>query len=604
MKKLVEVLFLALGIVVLLHGQIFSQACLTPSKVEVLPVFFVPKNVNGPVQLQKDKLKQHILWSQERYHEMMKFRSTFELADSTPHVYHAINNDAFYKSQADGGASQYVNELLTHYGYTRFDCPYIFLVVYMSPNTLFPVGGGRPINAGFNTGGGVIILSSYELDNTPNFQSTLQHELGHSFGLPHVNTYGYDMNTNSSIMSYNLSHHTNYFNPSPTPGILIPENLRDLSLNKLVFPDMYFDPVVDVPSNYTIFPRIVYLGILDIPNHTDYRLKVKTTSGETFGSRVENMVQHEIKPSIAGMGTTYDANNMWHSGTVTWAEAEVRFPFSVTLDKLGVHSQHSGISHEADSVKIETYSNGAYQLVSLTDLTNVDQYVSFNAATDSIWRFSFRAGVSKYVVVRGLEFFNQIERIFPPLIPYAYQNPFGEQLPDRPTLINPVENFITSEPEVNFDWISDQSNAYRLQIDTNTNFCLPLIDTLLMENLYDEQFPLNNKKYYWRVKGLNNFGEGFGPWSKSGQFFTGKNTDTDDTDPDRFFIYPNPTYDRIQIQYDGNNFETEVWDITGKMVLRTSNSKVIDVGGLPTGVYVLHLKDITFSGKKVFVISR
>jgi hypothetical protein len=60
MKKLVEVLFLALGMVVLLHNQIFSQACLTPSKVEVLPVFFVPKNVNGPVQLQKDKLKQHI----------------------------------------------------------------------------------------------------------------------------------------------------------------------------------------------------------------------------------------------------------------------------------------------------------------------------------------------------------------------------------------------------------------------------------------------------------------------------------------------------------------------------------------------------------------
>lgn len=67
---------------------------------------------------------------------------------------------------------------------------------------------------------------------------------------------------------------------------------------------------------------------------------------------------------------------------------------------------------------------------------------------------------------------------------------------------------------------------------------LLVLDTVLTDNFYDEQFPLYNRKNHWRVKGLNNFGEGFGPWSKTGQFFTGKNTATDDTDPDRLFIYP------------------------------------------------------------------
>ncbi len=94
----------------------------------------------------------------------------------------------------------------------------------MNPNDGWPAGGGRPFNGGFNTGGGIVIMSSNGLDRAPNFQSTLQHELGHAFGLPHVDVYGYDMQTNMSMMSYNPSHHTNGFEPSATPGRFIPED--------------------------------------------------------------------------------------------------------------------------------------------------------------------------------------------------------------------------------------------------------------------------------------------------------------------------------------------------------------------------------------------
>jgi len=41
-------------------------------------------------------------------------------------------------------------------------------------------------NGGCNTAGGMEVMSSNTLDRAPNFQSTLQHEIGHALGLPHV----------------------------------------------------------------------------------------------------------------------------------------------------------------------------------------------------------------------------------------------------------------------------------------------------------------------------------------------------------------------------------------------------------------------------------
>lgn len=575
-----------------LNGQ---NSCLNPSRVEVLPVFFVPQGGTYPVQSQKDSMMHYLNWAQTRYFEMLKFRSTFSIADPLPHVYTGIQNDAFYQSQPDGGAVAYSDELLTHYGYSRFNCPYIFLVVYMSPSVPFPNGGARPLNAGFNTGGGIIILSSFHLDNSPNFESTLQHELGHSFGLPHVDNNGYDMNTNESIMSYNLNHHTNYFTPSATPGTLIPENLRDLSLNKLVFPDMYFDSILDIPFGYTIHNPIVTLGILDIPNQYNYQLQVTTTSGEPFGSQVGNIVQHQIKPSIAGMGVTYDSTNMWHSDITTWAVAEVHFPFTVFIDRIGVHSQHSGQAHEADSVKIETYNNGNYTLVNLSDLTNIDQYISFNYASDSVWRFSFRAGMSNYVTIRGLEFFIQDETIFPPIIPYSIQDPFFDQLPSRPVLLTPTNNFITTTSTLNLGWTGNQAINYGLQIDTTKDFCSPLLNVVLSNNNYTYSIPFGNTKYYWRVKGLNNAGRGFGEWSEISAFvsddlFAGvveKNNNTE------FVLYPNPVSDKLFFTNFQSGSLSESVTVYNSLMMEVEKIKIpennagIDMSRFKSGIYFL-----------------
>ncbi len=170
---------------------------------------------------QAKKLMRHLMWSQQRYKELLGNQTTFAVAEKKPRIYRAENSLDYYRKQAEGGAPQMVGEMLSDLKMNRYICPYILLLVVMNPKVDFPLGGGRPFNGGINTGGGVIQLSSFALDRSPNFQSTMQHELGHSFGLPHVDVYGYSMESNDSLMSYNPKHHTKEFIPSVTPGRLI-----------------------------------------------------------------------------------------------------------------------------------------------------------------------------------------------------------------------------------------------------------------------------------------------------------------------------------------------------------------------------------------------
>ena len=74
------------------------------------------------------------------------------------------------------------------------------------------------------------------------------------------------MGTNPSLMSYNPTHHTQGFEPSKTPGILIAEDVRALALNRRVFPRLRFDAKTDVPQGYTM-QKIVTLGPMEIPGH-------------------------------------------------------------------------------------------------------------------------------------------------------------------------------------------------------------------------------------------------------------------------------------------------------------------------------------------------
>ncbi len=229
--------------------------------VEVIPVFFIPSDCEDTAQ--------------EKYKGLLKGRDTFTISGA-PVVYESTYDLSYFKKNGESGVA-FAVELLQHFNVNRFNCPFIFVMVLMNPTGNFPAGGGIPFNGGLNTGGGIVIMSSFFLDRSgvsgnEGFQSTLQHELGHSFGLVHVDAYGYDMQTNTSIMSYNPDNNWKGLNPPVVEGTLIPEDVRALAVNKLVFPNLYFDADKDVPSGYMMSELTVLEEMNMVTDHFGYEL--------------------------------------------------------------------------------------------------------------------------------------------------------------------------------------------------------------------------------------------------------------------------------------------------------------------------------------------
>ena len=387
-----------------------------PETVIVKPVFLVPTDQQDPTADQRDRLARHLAWAQDRYGEMLGGQDTFELSPDAPVILHGAHAAADYVGAPDEGGSQIMAELLAGEHQTRFDNPYIFVTVLMNAGGTEPSGYGRPCNGGLGGGGGLLVVSSATLDS-PNFQSTLQHELGHSFGLPHVDAYGYDMASNASIMSYNLAQWTDGFTASPTPGILIPEDLHALAMNHRVFHALAFDPARDVPAGYALAP-VVPLGAMDVPGEVPNAVAAVTPSGELYGSAVAHVVQGRLEAS-RGPGITFDPDAMWHSDVAQTGEVsvELMFPLDVTLDELAVHSQHSGLYHAATAVRVEARPPDSDYAEVTAQPVAVDDRVHFTPTTSRAWRLSFRPGDSGMVVIRGLQFFVDGGEVFPPFVP-------------------------------------------------------------------------------------------------------------------------------------------------------------------------------------------
>jgi len=389
-----------------------------PQKVQVLPVAFIPSDQNGPTDVEQKLFLRHLKWSQERYSELLG--TTFELAKPTVQSVRGRKPLEFYRAPPERGAPDIVAELLDHFRMTRFNCPYVFCILLMNAKDSFPEGGGRTINGGINTGGGMMYIASWELTHNSHFQSTLQHELGHAFGLAHVDVYGYDMKANDSIMSYNPAHHTNGLDPAGTPGILIPEDRRALAMNDRVFARLNFDRKRDVAKGYSLSNRIVPLGPMTLPGHHDFYPEITTSAGEDVQSKVQNIVRQEIKPS-SGPGITYDPSTMWHSKPLDDGKGvlEVTFPIPVSLTGIAIHSQHSGSYHEARRLRVETGEPSARRVVIDQPLKSVDETVTFAPAKSNRWTLTLTAGTSRILVIRGLQFFSGNEEICPHMVPYT-----------------------------------------------------------------------------------------------------------------------------------------------------------------------------------------
>ncbi len=385
--------------------------------IKVQPVFFVPKGEPAPSPEQTKRLTDHLAWCKERYREMLRDFDTFTLVKD-PLVHPSTTSLAELKVAPEMGVPRITGELLAAAKCDRFDCPYVFVVVVVNPGDSFPDVEGRPFNGGFNLGGGVAVFSTFTLDKLSNFQSTLQHQLGHAFGLLHPAVYGHDTATSDSIMSDNPLHHTRGMQPSASPGTLLAEDLRGLSLNRRIFPRLASGARA-LPAVAAV-AEVFALGPMTIDRQPPYRLEVTTNSGEMWGTRASNAVQNRILPIE---GRKFVPGSAWHSGHCPndWASVVVTFPIPVTLGAVGIHARHPRhLLLGTDGVQVEIDSPNGFQPVLSSPLWLDDQLVEFNPTRAKVWRFSFHFEKDRdEVVLRGLQFFNRIgEEIFPPPVPY------------------------------------------------------------------------------------------------------------------------------------------------------------------------------------------
>jgi hypothetical protein len=388
-------------------------------KIEVLPIFFVPADETQPSGELADLLMQHLQVAQDRYEVLMKQRDTFEIRSGGVLTYQALNSLDFYRSQSDSAYGHYiVAELLDYLDTDRHHCNFILLVIVVNSVDQYPAGGGMPINGGFNTGGGYVEMSSYRLANGPAFQSTLQHELGHAFGLPHSSSYGFSMDDHISIMSYNTGHWWTGLTPPANQGVLAPEDLRGLSYNRMVFGDFYFDPAQDIPDGYNM-PGTIFILVthVDLPDQPEYVVNATSSSGSTDDTLPGNAVNRSIWPQ-----NTFNAETMWVSGEAGsngLVPLEVEFPQSETIDRISIHSRHQNTLNPIEEITIEVWQNGQYLQVSRESVDSADETFTFTSSSSSRWRFSFKAGTSQKVTIRGIQMYDGNVQLYPPLFPYT-----------------------------------------------------------------------------------------------------------------------------------------------------------------------------------------
>jgi hypothetical protein len=222
----------------------------TGGPLTVRPVFYVTKDASLPPPAEEKLLDAHLTMARDRYAQLLR-GDTFQLWDRKAIVLKSQYYSSELEASTDNGQAEATNELLRALNRTRYNAPFVFVVIFVGTHQ-YPKPMGHTFNGGFGNGGGIVVDTENDLMQMPSFQSALQRSLGEAFGLPTVDAYGYDLDASSSIMSYNMEHESEGLKPSETPGVFIPEDLRGLGLNSWAFSKFKFDPVQDVPASYKI----------------------------------------------------------------------------------------------------------------------------------------------------------------------------------------------------------------------------------------------------------------------------------------------------------------------------------------------------------------
>ncbi|MTB52096.1 M66 family metalloprotease [Lewinella sp. W8] len=471
------------------------------TRVRVWPVVLYTKGTS-PNRFWSGEWMAYHLAAREKFREMLKHRDTFELVEDVLPLNGRFTGSEYFNYCYMTGASRRVPacsrgaetilaEVLADEAanpgrqYSRWNVPYVFSVLIVDDAQMYGFkAGARSINGTWNRGGGIGIFAAHILSADQDFASTLVHELGHAFGLPHTEdrakAFGrlippqvrdcyYDQDCSRSIMSYDLSNRSNSKDPAQIPGSLLGDDREDLAKNKLVFPDFTFFPDQDYDTPACKRGCPPHDGISRSINQGSMNLfRCYTTSKETHGSSITNLDDHYSSRRIAAnnAATGFRADTMWHSGPANelgWVSFEVTFALPVLLNRIQVYTEHSGQHHAAAAMQLE-YLNAAntFEVLGQEAIPGANWAISFSPQQTHRWKIALRAGGSGRVVVRGIRFFLNEEEVFAPVTP-EIRSAFGETFQSKlSNLVAPQRSIQKDLKGVGFNpktmWHSGQVN--------------------------------------------------------------------------------------------------------------------------------------------------
>ena len=378
---------LTLGLLVLWA----ATACrrLQPAeRVKVLPVVFVPTDQSALSAIGSSVVSQASCLDAKTVRRNAR-RHTFEMAKSTVTTVRGAR-PLDYRGRPENGTGhgRRIAKALQSFAVRES-----LRVLPWSPTRDNYRRRRRTINGGLNSGGGVMFLSSFQLHRNKALSNHPAARLGHGFGLPHPDVYGYDLKSiHRSCRTVRPI--TNGFSRT-TPGVFIPRSTGgSLMIASLPVPRSTPNAMFVRGTNYR--RRSLPLGPMVLPGLPDFYPR-STDAGEAVPTR--SAMPSAVNQANAGLASP-TMPDMWHSDKLTKpATLTIRFV------RGGANGHRDSLSAQRTRPPRRRHaarcvSGRRFRQVVKQKLSAVDAIVEFPAPPRRLKLT--RARKSKILVIRGI----------------------------------------------------------------------------------------------------------------------------------------------------------------------------------------------------------
>ena len=162
---------------------------------------------------------------------------------------------------------------------------------------------------------------------------------------------------------------------------------------------------------------------------------------------------------------------------------------------------------------------------------------------------------------------------------------------DKVELIFPIQWDTISPSGDSLVWTAEEhAFRYIYEYDTEPDFNTSTSDTIYNNHVFIDSLQAD-KKYYWRVRGINTYlyDTVFGNWSDVGIFITDITSDLTKIIYKQVKIFPNPSTGAVYIKVPWSTFTIEVYNFYGQVVMIDFSKNKLDFSTQPKGMYFVKI---------------